>query len=85
LPASAISKLAPRYRIVFHLRDIEGFSNKETAETLHLSLANVKSRLRRARLQLRDSLDNFFRERCQSVKGETGPIRRNTRLKAYGG
>jgi len=58
---TAISKLAPRYRIVFHLRDIEGFSSKETAQTLHLSLATVKSRARRARLQLRDSLDVYFR------------------------
>ena len=58
---TAISKLAPRYRIVFHLRDIEEFSCKETAQTLHLSLAAVKSRTRRARLQLRDSLDAYFR------------------------
>jgi RNA polymerase sigma-70 factor (ECF subfamily) len=58
---NAISKLTPRYRIVFHLRDIEGFSPKETAETLHLSLATVKSRTRRARLQLRHSLDTYFR------------------------
>ena len=58
---TAISKLAPRYRIVFHLRDIEGFSSKETAQTLHLSLATVKSRARRARLQLRDLLDVYFR------------------------
>ncbi len=58
---TAISKLAPRYHIVFHLRDIEGFSSKETAQTLHLSLATVKARTRRARLQLRDSLDAYFR------------------------
>jgi RNA polymerase sigma-70 factor (ECF subfamily) len=58
---TAISKLAPRYRIVFHLRDIEGFSSKETAQALHLSLAAVKSRSRRARSKLRDSLDAYFR------------------------
>jgi RNA polymerase sigma-70 factor, ECF subfamily len=58
---TAISKLAPGYRTVFHLRDIEGFSSKETAQTLHLSLATVKSRTLRARLQLRDSLDSYFR------------------------
>ena len=58
---TAISKLAPGHRIVFHLRDIEGFSNKETAQTLHLSLATVKSRTRRARLQLRGLLDAYFR------------------------
>jgi RNA polymerase sigma-70 factor, ECF subfamily len=58
---TAIGKLAPGYRIVFHLRDIEGFSSKETAQILHLSLASVKSRTQRARLQLRDSLDAYFR------------------------
>ena len=58
---TAISELAPGYRIVFHLHDIEGFSSKETAQTLHLSLATVKSRTLRARLQLRDSLDAYFR------------------------
>jgi RNA polymerase sigma-70 factor (ECF subfamily) len=58
---TAISKLDPGYRIVFHLRDIEGLSPKETAQTLRLSLATVKSRVRRARLKLRDSLDAYFR------------------------
>ena len=47
--------------IVFHLRDIEGFSTKETAQTLHRSFATVKSRTLRARLQLRDLLDAYFR------------------------
>lgn len=63
---TAISKLAPRYRIVFQLRDIDGFSSKETAQALHLSVATVKSRTLRARLQLRDSLNAHFR----SMKGK---------------
>jgi RNA polymerase sigma-70 factor, ECF subfamily len=56
-----INELQPDYRIVFHLRDIEELSTEETARTLDLSPAAVKARLRRARLQLRDSLDNYFR------------------------
>ena len=68
---TAISKLAPGYRIVFHLRDIKGFSNKETAQTLHLSLAAVKARTRRARLQLRDSLDAYFRPMKGKQKSQT--------------
>jgi RNA polymerase sigma-70 factor, ECF subfamily len=68
---TAISKLAPGYRMVFHLRDIEGFSYKETAQTLHLSLATVKSRTRRARLQLRDSLDAYFRPMKGKRKSQT--------------
>jgi RNA polymerase sigma-70 factor (ECF subfamily) len=71
---TAISKLAPGYRIVFHLRDIEGFSSKETAQTLHLSLAAVKSRTLRARLQLRDSLDAYFRPMKGKRKSQTSML-----------
>jgi RNA polymerase sigma-70 factor, ECF subfamily len=56
-----INKLDPGYRIVFQLRDIEGLSTDETARALGLSLAAVKSRLGRARLRLRNSLDVYFR------------------------
>ena len=42
-----ISKLRPGYRTVFQLRDVEGLSTKETAQTLSLSVAVVKSRLSR--------------------------------------
>jgi len=43
-------------RLVFLLRDVEGLSIQETAEALGLSEANVKVRLLRARLQLREQL-----------------------------
>lgn len=52
----ALAKLDERHRLVFLLRDVEGFSVKETAESLGLSEANVKVRLLRARLQLREQL-----------------------------
>jgi len=52
----ALEKLDERHRLVFLLRDVEGFSVKETAEALQLSEANVKVRLLRARLQLREHL-----------------------------
>jgi len=52
----ALAKLDARHRLVFLLRDVEGFSVKETADTLGLSEANVKVRLLRARLQLRERL-----------------------------
>jgi RNA polymerase sigma-70 factor (ECF subfamily) len=58
---TTINELDPGYRIVFQLRDIEGFSTRETASILALSLSAVKTRLLRARLQLRDSLDVCFR------------------------
>jgi RNA polymerase sigma-70 factor (ECF subfamily) len=52
----AIDSLAEIYRAVFLLRDVEGFSTEETAQMLGLSVAAVKSRLLRARVQLRNKL-----------------------------
>jgi RNA polymerase sigma-70 factor, ECF subfamily len=58
---TTIAQLAPGYRIVFQLRDVEGFSTEETARALSLSPTAVKSRLRRARGQLRESLNRYFK------------------------
>jgi len=52
----ALDELDEKHRLVFLLRDVEGLSVKETAEALGLSEANVKVRLLRARLQLREHL-----------------------------
>lgn len=52
----ALSALAPDYRMVVTLRDIEGLSNERTAEVLDLSVAAVKSRLHRGRLALKAAL-----------------------------
>ena len=52
----ALVRLDEKHRLVFLLRDVEGFSVKETAEALGLSEANTKVRLLRARLQLREHL-----------------------------
>ena len=59
----AIETLKPAYRTVFILRDIEELSIEETAETLGLSISAVKSRLLRARLQLRDKLTRQFKRK----------------------
>jgi len=53
---NAINSLGPIYREVLILRDLNGLSVKETMAILGISISNVKSRLHRARLQLRDSL-----------------------------
>ena len=58
-----IQGLPPGFRTVFVLRDVEGLSTEETAEALDLSIPAVKSRLLRARLQLRDRLSRFFQKR----------------------
>lgn len=59
----AIHNLPETLRVVFLLRDIEGLSIRETAEALNLSETNVKTRLLRARLQLREKLSAYFSER----------------------
>src|SRR6478672_885591 len=58
-----IHGLPATFRTVFVLRDVEGLSTEETAEALDLSIPAVKSRLLRARLQLRERLNKFFQRR----------------------
>lgn len=58
----AIQELPPDYRIVFHMKDVEGMTSKEIAEALSLSVPAVKSRALRARLFLRDRLSDYFYE-----------------------
>ncbi len=57
-----IQGLPASFRTVFVLRDVEGLSTEETAETLGLSVPAVKSRLLRARLQLRERLNRYFKK-----------------------
>lgn len=59
----AIQSLKPIYREVFVLRDVQGLSTEETAEALGVSIANVKSRLLRARLMMRELLAPHFQRR----------------------
>jgi RNA polymerase sigma-70 factor (ECF subfamily) len=57
---AALKQLAPAYRIVFWLRDVEELSTEETARVLGLSIPGVKARLSRARLRLRNLLNGVF-------------------------
>ncbi len=57
----AVERLSEKYRSVFILRDIQQLSIEETATVLGISVANVKTRLSRARLQLRDALSPGWR------------------------
>ncbi len=58
-----IQGLPTGFRTVFVLRDVEGLSTEETAEMLNLSVPAVKSRLLRARLQLRERLNRYFKKK----------------------
>jgi RNA polymerase sigma-70 factor (ECF subfamily) len=62
-----IQGLPQGFRVVFVLRDVEGLSTEETASALGLSVPAVKSRLLRARLQLRERLSRYFK-----MNGKTG-------------
>jgi len=64
---SAIESLEPPYRSVFVLRDIEELSTEETADALSLSIPAVKSRLLRARLQLREKLTRQFKRKGEDA------------------
>jgi RNA polymerase sigma-70 factor (ECF subfamily) len=57
----AILKLPLEYRVVFILRDVEGQTAEEVAKILKLSVPAVKSRLRRARMFLREQLHEYMK------------------------
>lgn len=59
---TAVNELPVSHRVVFHMRDVEGLTNPEVAKILGLSVTNVKSRIHRARLFLRDRLSDYFYE-----------------------
>lgn len=59
---NAVLELPEKYRLVLVLRDIEGFSTGESAQILNLTAANIKVRLHRARLFLRDKLKTYFED-----------------------
>ena len=63
----AVGGLRPAFRSVFVLRDIEELSTEETANVLELSVPAVKSRLLRARLQLREKLTRIFKRKGDDV------------------
>ena len=56
----AIGELAEERRIVVILRDVVGLAEEEIAEALELPVGTVRSRLHRARLDLKEKLERFF-------------------------
>jgi RNA polymerase sigma-70 factor (ECF subfamily) len=63
--SEGLDRLPDELREVFVMRDIEGLSNSDVAERLRLTVPAVKSRLHRARLQLRDRLNRYFQDRMR--------------------
>ena len=62
----AVKRLSPALHSVFVLRDLQGLSTRETADILQISESAVKTRLLRARLQLREHLSAYFSERMEN-------------------
>ena len=54
---SALHRVGRAYRETVILRDIEGFTYEEIAETLGINLGTVKSRLARGRQELKQKLE----------------------------
>ena len=55
-----VDRLPPDYRTIITLIEIDGFTNKEIAEILDISLVEAKIRLHRARARLKVSLEAGF-------------------------
>ena len=67
----ALSGLSFEHRVAVVLRDIEGLSYEEIAETLGLSLGTVKSRLWRARSEMKTKLESVLKSRSRSAQRDT--------------
>ena len=57
---AALSKLPLEYRIIFSLRELNGFNVAETAATLNITESNVKTRLSRAKSMLRTEIEKKY-------------------------
>ncbi len=66
----AVAALPNTLRTAFILRDLEGLSTKEAAEALSISPANLKVRLHRARLLLREHVATYFSEQANPTGGD---------------
>ena len=55
--ATAIAKLSPEHRAVLLMKDIDGLKYEDIAEAMRVPIGTVRSRLHRARLELRNLLD----------------------------
>jgi RNA polymerase sigma-70 factor, ECF subfamily len=66
----AVASLPPSLRAAFLLRDVEGLSTSEAAEVLSVTDTNLKVRLHRARLLLREQLSAFVAGRKGRREGQ---------------
>jgi RNA polymerase sigma-70 factor, ECF subfamily len=67
----AMERLRPAYRVVFLLRAVEQLSTSETAQVLQISASAVKARMRRARSELREWLDEARSAHLHQISGRS--------------
>jgi len=71
----AIGQLPPGYKQVFVLHDVQGYEHNEIAEIMGCSIGNSKSQLHKARMRLRELLQETLRDQArqqrQAAKTET--------------
>jgi RNA polymerase sigma-70 factor (ECF subfamily) len=71
----AVEKLPPGYRSIFVLHDVQGYEHNEIATIMKCSIGNSKSQLHKARMRLRQLLQENERARAreerEAAKGET--------------
>jgi RNA polymerase sigma factor (sigma-70 family) len=65
---SIIQELPERYRLVFNLYVLDGFSHKEIAEMLNITTGTTKSNLARARIILKEKIDIHTGKNIPSAK-----------------
>ena len=65
---SAVAELAPPYREVYELRDLEELPGEEVAARLGLSLRAMKSRLHRARAMVREHMETALAGNGQATR-----------------
>jgi RNA polymerase sigma-70 factor, ECF subfamily len=70
---NAIASLEPKHREIVLLRDVEGLSAIEVSDATGLSVAAVKSRLHRARNELREKLQAHFGSESDVAQSEACP------------
>jgi RNA polymerase sigma-70 factor (ECF subfamily) len=68
----AIDQLPPGYKQVFVLHDIEGFEHNEIAGLMNCSIGNSKSQLHKARMRLRELLQETLRDRARQMRQAAG-------------
>ena len=69
----AVGELPESMRVVIHLYYQEGYSGKEIAGLLGLEPSTVRTRLQRARAQLKTSLGGVDYDQCEPVQSDDGP------------